>query len=272
MHFIENPKAFCEILTMLRTQLGPSDTRILAFHLYSGDTVDEVVETCRKSDEAAAKAYSQDQPCTILDAVKEEYAATERSANELIETVRNRFQFADTMLPTMRAVTYLGQEASLKHLRELMTNLYALGEHIQWLPNETMDDDVYFLEGALNKVKHDLIAAHQNPVSQAKKSKPDSKKKQRRRKVSVATKARKARIYGRAWRERKLNHTYSEEYKIQWEANHKLLLTECTQDPLPTLNPIPPEKARALQTMMDARPQQVSKKATATRRIPLTSF
>jgi len=256
MRFIEHPKAFCEILTMLRTQLSPSDTRVLALHLYNGQSIDEIVEICRKSDEAAAKAYSQDEPCPILEAVKEEYIATERTATELIDAIRTRFHFADTMQPTMRALTYLTQESSIEKLRALMTNLYALGEHIQWMPNEAMDIDIHHFEKAVEEAKQNLLTRNAAAIAEPMVSTP---KKKKHRQVSLATKARKARAYGRAWRA--LNPTYHQDW---WRT--------IGTGKRPTLNPIPPAKARALQAAIDSRPQQVSNKATVTRRIPLTSF
>jgi hypothetical protein len=98
-------------------------------------------------------------------------------------------------------------------------------------------------------------------------SPPAIPRKKRRKHISVAHKARKARAYGRAWR--KLNPTYPKDCKMKWEAYTKLHYTKWDQVPLPKLNPITPTIAKNLQAAIDARPQRILEGPTATRRVPL---
>jgi len=82
------------------------------------------------------------------------------------------------------------------------------------------------------------------------------KKQQRRRPMSAALKARRQKEYGIAWRQQ--NPMYA----------HEVYLCSVGLKMKPTLNPITPAKAKALQTILDSRPPQSSDSST-TRKVPL---
>jgi len=82
------------------------------------------------------------------------------------------------------------------------------------------------------------------------------KKQRRRRPMSAALKARRKKEYGIAWRQQ--NPMYA----------HEVYLCNVGLKMKPTLNPITPAKAKALQEQIDARPPQ-SSDSSATRKVPL---
>jgi len=175
--------------------------------------------------------------CPILAEANQEYNATLRVASELMDTITMRISSPS---PSVRTFLLLHHQEPVKRLRRLVESMASLGECIDASPPLHI---VQTLEELEESVRLGIAECRAPP-----------QQKKRRKRVSVAEKARRARAYGKEWR--LLNPMYHQGYTKEGI-------------PMPKPNPVTPAKATSLERMMEERPPQ--RGGSATRRIPLTS-